>query len=183
MNSQLRTKKKKMMYLRVLRWNYWKHIIYKTSKVKIYHQWVVDEYNLSTRVHEDNSMGMVDLVLRAVLNIFRKQYPTKQQLYGHLPTISQTIQVKWTKHVGHCWKSKAMFSHGLVHMDAPVLADQQRFISVLWRRRIQSRRPARSDGCKGLRERKRERERRRRRECQWDLIGVWVKVNIFKLPI
>ena len=31
-----------------------------------------------------------------------KQYPTKQQLYSHL----QTIEVKWARHAGHCWRSK-----------------------------------------------------------------------------
>ena len=27
--------------------------------------------------------------------------PTKQQLYGHLTPITQTIQVRWTRHSGH----------------------------------------------------------------------------------
>ena len=31
--------------------------------------------------------------------------PHKQQLYGHLNPISQTIQVRWTRHVGHCLRS------------------------------------------------------------------------------
>ena len=30
----------------------------------------------------------------------------KQQLYGHLPSIMKTIQVKWTRHAGHCWRSR-----------------------------------------------------------------------------
>ena len=33
-------------------------------------------------------------MLGAILNKFLKQHPTKQQLYGHLPPISKTIQVK-----------------------------------------------------------------------------------------
>ena len=32
--------------------------------------------------------------------------PTKHQLYGHLPPITKTIQVKWTRHAGHCWRSR-----------------------------------------------------------------------------
>ena len=33
--------------------------------------------------------------------------PTRQQLYGHLPTsITKTIQVRRTRHAGHCWRSK-----------------------------------------------------------------------------
>ena len=35
-----------------------------------------------------------------------KQHPTKQQLYGHLPPISKTIQIRWTRHAGHYWRSK-----------------------------------------------------------------------------
>ena len=28
------------------------------------------------------------------------------QLYGHLPPITKTIQVRWIRHAGHCWRSK-----------------------------------------------------------------------------
>ena len=31
--------------------------------------------------------------------------PKKQQLYGHLPLITKTIQVRRTRHPGHCWRS------------------------------------------------------------------------------
>ena len=34
------------------------------------------------------------------------QHPTKQQLYSHLPLISKTIQVRRTRHAGHCWRSQ-----------------------------------------------------------------------------
>ena len=44
--------------------------------------------------------------LRAILNIFRRQHPTKQQLYGHLQPITKTIQVRRTRHAGHSWRSK-----------------------------------------------------------------------------
>ena len=44
-------------------------------------------------------------LLRAILNKSRGQQPTKQQLYGHLPPITNTIQVRWTRHAGHCWRS------------------------------------------------------------------------------
>ena len=30
----------------------------------------------------------------------------KQQLYGHLPPITKTIQVRRTRHTGHCWRSR-----------------------------------------------------------------------------
>ena len=28
------------------------------------------------------------------------------QLYGHLPPITKTIQVRQTRHAGHCWRSR-----------------------------------------------------------------------------
>ena len=36
----------------------------------------------------------------------REAKSTKQQLYGHLPPISKTIQIRWTRHTGHGWRSK-----------------------------------------------------------------------------
>ena len=43
---------------------------------------------------------------RAVLNKSWRQHPTRLQLYGHLPPITKTIQVRRTRHAGHCWRSK-----------------------------------------------------------------------------
>ena len=34
------------------------------------------------------------------------QHPTRRQLYGHLPPITKTIQVRRARHAGHCWRSK-----------------------------------------------------------------------------
>ena len=45
-------------------------------------------------------------MLWAILNKYWRQHPTKQQLYGHLPPIMKTIKVRWTRHAGHCWRSK-----------------------------------------------------------------------------
>ena len=45
-------------------------------------------------------------ILRAILNKFRRQHHTKHQLYGHLPPITKTIQVRRTRHAGHCWRSR-----------------------------------------------------------------------------
>ena len=45
-------------------------------------------------------------MLRALLNMSRRQHRTKQQLYGLLPTITKTIQVRQSRHAGHCWRSK-----------------------------------------------------------------------------
>ena len=30
----------------------------------------------------------------------------RYQLYGHLPPITKTIQVRRTRHAGHCWRSR-----------------------------------------------------------------------------
>ena len=44
-------------------------------------------------------------MLREILNKSLWQYPTRYQLYGHLPSITKTIQVSRTRHTGHCWRS------------------------------------------------------------------------------
>ena len=44
-------------------------------------------------------------MLQAILNKSWRQHPTQQQLYGHLPPITKTIQVRWTRHAKHNWKS------------------------------------------------------------------------------
>ena len=50
--------------------------------------------------------GNYTRMLRAILNKSWRQHPTKQQLYGHLPPITNTIQVRRTSHVGHSSKSR-----------------------------------------------------------------------------
>ena len=45
-------------------------------------------------------------MLRAILNKSRRQHPTMHQPYGHLPPITKTIQVRRTRHAGHCWRSR-----------------------------------------------------------------------------
>ena len=44
-------------------------------------------------------------MLWAILNKSWRQQPTKQELYGHQPPITKTIQIRWTRHAGHCWRS------------------------------------------------------------------------------
>ena len=45
-------------------------------------------------------------MLRAILNKSWRQHPTRHQLYGHLPPITKTIQIRQTRHAGHCWTSR-----------------------------------------------------------------------------
>ena len=47
--------------------------------------------------------------LRAILNKSWRQHPTRHQLCGHLPPVMKTIQVKQTRHAGHCWRSRDEF--------------------------------------------------------------------------
>ena len=41
-----------------------------------------------------------------ILNKSWRQHPTRHQLYGDLPPITKTIQVRRTRHAGHCWRSR-----------------------------------------------------------------------------
>ena len=50
--------------------------------------------------------GNYTRMLQAILNKSWRQHPTRHQLYGHLPPITKTIQVRQTRHAGHCWRSK-----------------------------------------------------------------------------
>ena len=50
--------------------------------------------------------GNFTRMLRAIVNKYWRQHPTKQQLYGHLPPITKTIKIRRTRHVGHCWRSR-----------------------------------------------------------------------------
>ena len=50
--------------------------------------------------------GNYTRMLRAILNKSWQQHPTRHQLYGHLPPITKTIQVRRARHAGHCWKSR-----------------------------------------------------------------------------
>ena len=50
--------------------------------------------------------GNYTRMLQAILNKSWQQYPTRHQLYGHLLPIKKTIQVRRTRHAGHCWRSR-----------------------------------------------------------------------------
>ena len=50
--------------------------------------------------------GNYTRTLRSILNKSWLQNPTRHQLYGHLPLITETIQVRRTRHAGHCWRSR-----------------------------------------------------------------------------
>ena len=50
--------------------------------------------------------GNYTRMLGAILNKSWWQHPIRHHLYGHLPPIRKTIQVRRTRHAGHCWRSK-----------------------------------------------------------------------------
>ena len=53
-------------------------------------------------------------MLQGILNMFWKQHPMKQQMYGHLTPVSKTIQIRWSRYVGHHWRSKDKLSDTLL---------------------------------------------------------------------
>ena len=59
-----------------------------------------------TKRMEKKLNGNDTRMLRAILNKSWKQHMTKLQLYGHLPPITKTIQVRRTRLVGYCWRSR-----------------------------------------------------------------------------
>ena len=50
--------------------------------------------------------GNYTKMLRAVLNKSWQQHHTRNELYGHLPPITKTIQARRIRYAGHCWRSK-----------------------------------------------------------------------------
>ena len=62
-------------------------------------------WTLTKRI-EKKLDGNYTRMLQAILNKSKRQQPTKHQLYGHLPPIMKTIQVRRIRHVEHCWRSK-----------------------------------------------------------------------------
>ena len=62
-----------------------------------------------TKRMEKKLNGNNTRMLRAVLNKSWKRHHTEKQLYGHLPPILKTIQVRRTTHAKHCWRSKNEF--------------------------------------------------------------------------
>ena len=59
-----------------------------------------------TKRFEKKVDGNYARMSRAILNKSWRQHPIKHQLYGRLSTITKTIQVKRTRHSGHCWRSR-----------------------------------------------------------------------------
>ena len=87
-------------------------------------------------------------MLRAFLNKSWRQHPTRHQLYGHLPPITKTIQVKRSRYAGHCWRSRDELISDVLLWTPTTNSSKSRTTSsnihtaVLWRYKMLSRRPA-----------------------------------------
>ena len=54
----------------------------------------------------DSNKTAGEVARPAIIQECWEQYWTRHQLYGHLPPIMKTIQVRRTRHAGHCWRSR-----------------------------------------------------------------------------
>ena len=59
-----------------------------------------------TKRTEKKLDGIYTRIRQAILNKSWSQHPTKPQLNSQLPPITKTIKVRWTRHEGHCWRSR-----------------------------------------------------------------------------
>ena len=59
-----------------------------------------------TKQPKEKLDGNYTRMLRAILNKSWRQHLTRHQLYGHLPPVTKTTQVRRTRHAEHCWRSK-----------------------------------------------------------------------------
>ena len=59
-----------------------------------------------TKQLEKKLDGNYTRMLQAIMNKSWWQHPTKHQLYSYLPLIMKTIQVRRTRHAGHCWRRR-----------------------------------------------------------------------------
>ena len=87
---------------------------YLTHKIKrIFFQVVVVSIRLYgctrwtiTKRMDKKLNGNYTRMLQAALNKSCRQQPIKHQLYGHLPHITKTMQVRWTRQARYCWRIK-----------------------------------------------------------------------------
>ena len=66
---------------------------------------VCTTWSLTKRMEKELD-GNYTRMLRAILNKSWRQHSTKQHLYGHLPPITKTFQVRRTRHAGNYWRNR-----------------------------------------------------------------------------
>ena len=69
--------------------------------------------------------GNYTKMLRAILNRSWRQHPTKQQLYGHPPPITKTIQIRRTRYAGHSRGSRGELISDVL-LWTPQMAEQKK---------------------------------------------------------
>ena len=111
--------------IRCIMFTYVKHYILILSSLKLLLFWVMMNLGISyfqaavtsillygcttwtlTKRLEKKLGGNYTRMLRAILNKSWRQHATRHQLHGHLPPITETIQVRRTRHAGNCWSSR-----------------------------------------------------------------------------
>ena len=104
-----------------------------------------------TKQLEKKLDGNYTRMLRAILNKSWRQHPTRHQLYGHLPPIMKTIQVRRTRHAGKCWRSRDELISDVFLWTPHTLPCKSRTTSTnihsatMWGYRMLSRRPVWGD--------------------------------------
>ena len=84
-----------------------------------------DEVGKVIKLSIYSKYGNYTTILRAILNKSLRQHPTMHQVYGHLPPITKTIQVRQTRHAGHCWRSRGELISDVLPW-IPHIAEQKR---------------------------------------------------------
>ena len=79
-----------------------KRIFFLTAIVSIL-QYGCTTWTLIKRMEKKHD-GNYTRLLRAILNKSWRQHPTKQQLYGYVPSITKTIKIRRARHAGHDWE-------------------------------------------------------------------------------
>ena len=122
------------------------------------------------------------------------QHPTTQSLFSPLPPIFQTIQIRLTRHMRHCWRSKGKFINDIL-----LWTTAHGHISVDWSARTWLQQPCADtrlriedlprvmDNRNGwharARERAREKERERKREreimSEWGNSVLWTRFDVY----
>ncbi|CAM1308473.1 Uncharacterised protein r2_g1841 [Pycnogonum litorale] len=67
-----------------------------------------------TKTLESKLDGTYTRMLTAILNISWRRHPTKQQLYGKSPPISDILQQRRMRFAGHCWRAKQELASDLL---------------------------------------------------------------------
>ena len=127
--------------------------------------WILSSFNcvhtivwlhcVDFKKHQEKMLdGNYRRMLHVVLNKSLQQHQSKQQMYCYLPPISQTIQIRWARHAGHCWGSKDINKQHSPKESSTwthqcELTSKNLHSSTLCRHWIPSRGPVMSDGQYG----------------------------------